>query len=193
MGEESRNCASLGTLNGATSPVAAGLAHGTNWIRLETVVPPDSGTTTVAVICTKKGMLSGSDLGAAFTASSDELDTAVRAVTKNPSETFIFEVAETTDDPMVRATADLTLISLSCVATGSQVPSAQLVTVMECTNAAASCVTTGLSVTAIALLATVVDVVATNASIDAGDWWGVHTTSLTTAADFLNCTVEYTQ
>ena len=108
------------------------------------------------------------------------------------TETFIVETATTSDDLRVKAKRALTVRELDCVATGGTTPSAQLVTVMECSNAAASCATTGLTITASALTTNYNDNTTSNGSIDSGDWWGLDATSLTTAADYLHCTVAFT-
>lgn len=108
------------------------------------------------------------------------------------TETFIIETATTSDDLRVKAKSAITLTDLDCVATGATTPVAQIVTVMECTNAAGTCVSSGGTVTAAALTTNYNDSTFTDAAIDAGDWWGLDTTSLTTAADLLHCTVAFT-
>jgi len=119
------------------------------------------------------------------------LDTSSGVVTH--TETFVIETATTADDLRVKATAAITLVQLDCVATGATTPSVQVMTVMECTNAAASCVSSGLTVSVSALVTNVSDSTPTDAVVDDADWWGLDTTSLTTAADLIHCTVEYTQ
>jgi len=123
-------------------------------------------------------------------------DTATNAFackTHIETEAFIFETAVTADDPLVKATAEITLASLDCTATGGTTPSAQIVEVFECTNAGATCVGSGYTITAAALTTNYNDATGTDSTIDDGDYWGVHTVSLTTAADLLHCTVEFTQ
>lgn len=108
------------------------------------------------------------------------------------SETFIIESATTSDDLRVKAKSAITLTDLDCVATGSTTPVAQVMTVVECTNAAGTCVSSGGTITAAALTTNYNDSDFTDAAIDAGDWWGLDTTTLTTAADLLHCTVAFT-
>ena len=108
------------------------------------------------------------------------------------TESFIIETATTDDDLRVKAPAAIELKSLDCVATGATTPSAQVMTVVECTNAAGSCASSGGTVTLSALTTNYNDSAFTDAVIDDGDWWGLDTTSLTTAADLVHCTVEYT-
>lgn len=107
-------------------------------------------------------------------------------------ETFIIETATTTDDLRVKADGAITLTGLDCVATGATTPSAQVMTVMECTSAAGSCASSGYTVTLAALTTNYNDATGTDSAIDDGDWWGLDTTSLTTAADLTHCTVTYT-
>ncbi len=109
------------------------------------------------------------------------------------SEAFIIETATTSDDLRVKASGAITLVQLDCVATGATTPSAQVMTVMECSSSAGSCASSGLTVTMSALTTNVSDSTASDAAIDDGDWWGLDTTSLTTAADLLHCTVEFTR
>ena len=107
-----------------------------------------------------------------------------------------FETAVATDDIMCgKATGGLTLIGLDCVATGSTTPSAHLVTVVECTSAGASCTSVGLTASVSALVTNVSDTDFTggDSAVADGAWWGIETTSLTTAADFLHCQVEFTR
>ena len=107
-----------------------------------------------------------------------------------------FETAVAADDIMCgKATGGLTLIGLDCVATGSTTPSAHLVTVVECTSAGASCTSVGLTASVSALVTNVSDTDFTggDAAVADGAWWGIETTSLTTAADFLHCQVEFTR
>ncbi len=109
------------------------------------------------------------------------------------SETFIIETATTSDDLRVKATGAITLVQLDCVATGATTPSAQVMDVVECSSSAGSCVASGLTATVSALTTNVSDATPTDATIDDGDWWGLDTTSLTTAADLIHCTVEFTR
>ena len=109
------------------------------------------------------------------------------------SETFVIETATVDDDIRVKADGAITLTGLDCVATGLTTPSAQVMTVMECANAAASCASSGLTVTVAALTTNYNDATVTDAAIDDGDWWGLDTTSLTTAADLLHCTITFTR
>lgn len=102
------------------------------------------------------------------------------------------ETATTADDVYWEAEGALTLEELTCVATGSTTPSLHVVTVVECTNAGASCASSGLTITASALTTRYNDATPTDAAIDNQDFWGLETTSLTTAADLLHCTITYT-
>ena len=111
----------------------------------------------------------------------------------NRTESVVFETATTADDVRFKASAALTIVQLDCVATGATTPSVQVVRVVECTNAAASCADSGFQVSVSALTTNAVDATGTDAAIDDGDWWGLDTVSLTTAADYLHCTVEYSQ
>jgi hypothetical protein len=105
-----------------------------------------------------------------------------------------FESAVTADDIMCgKATGALTLISLDCVATGDTVPDSQVVTVVECDADGDSCSTTGGTISAEALITNYPDATWSDAAIADGNWWGIQTTSLTTAADFLQCQVEFTR
>jgi len=105
------------------------------------------------------------------------------------SDKFWIEDATATDDFRFPAPVALTVSSLECKTTGS--PSAHIVTVVECSGTDTSCVTTGLTLTFNAS-GIQSDTTVTNGTIDSGDYWGLETTSLTTAADVISCAVDFT-
>ncbi len=129
--------------------------------------------------------------GRSLTLSGDSIEGDAELYTD--SETFIIETATTADDLRVKASGAITLVQLDCVATGATTPSAQVMDVVECSSAAGSCASSGLTATVSALTTNVSDASPTDAAIDDGDWWGLDTTSLTTAADLIHCTVEFTR
>ncbi len=113
--------------------------------------------------------------------------------TMTDSEPFVIESAIVGREYLVKANGGITLDELNCVATGATTPSGQVMTVVECTDSAASCIPSGLTAAVSALTTNVNDSTPTDAAIDDGDWWGLEVTSLTTAADSLHCTVFYTR
>jgi hypothetical protein len=108
-----------------------------------------------------------------------------------------FESATTADDIMCgKATGALTIVQLDCTPTGAADPEAHLVTVVECGAGGGSCTSVGLTAQAETVGENYSDSNfsgGTGAAIADGNWWGIETTSLTTAATFLHCQVEFTR
>lgn len=92
-----------------------------------------------------------------------------------------------------KAIANILVVELNCVALGAVTPVAQIVEVVECDGNGATCVGSGFTVTAVAVETNYTDAAGTDDVIDTGDWWGIELSSFTTAAEFLNCQVEYFQ
>ncbi len=92
-----------------------------------------------------------------------------------------------------KAASALTLTGVNCTALGSTTPSSQVIEVVECNSAGASCVGSGGTITATAVDTNYADVTFSDASIDNNDWWGIELSSFTTRADYLNCNVEFSR
>jgi len=56
------DCAATVSIGGATSPTPIGVSHPHNFLRLRVDTGPDSGTPTVAIVCSKEDLLTTTEL-----------------------------------------------------------------------------------------------------------------------------------
>ena len=124
--------------------------------------------------------------------SPDTLDVDAELYTDVEPWTFIGAAIAAGQVSFQRAPHALTLVQLDCVANGATTAADIVVTAYECDGNGDNCATTGLTVEMDANDSEQTDATASNASIDAGDWWGIEIDSLTTASENLFCSVEYT-
>ncbi len=92
-----------------------------------------------------------------------------------------------------KATAQLEIDSLTCVATGGTSLLDHILEIYECTDNGHTCVASGFQVEIDSLSSTVTDSTGTDSTIGSGKWWGVFTVSYTTAGEYIHCQVEYTR
>jgi len=118
--------------------------------------------------------------------------TAERVISPQYTKDFVVKGATTADNTLLfKADTNITLTQLDCVIDPGDADGTDNVTVtlLECTSAGDTCVSSGASV--VATNAGASDSTITDAAIDVDDWVKVEFSSVQGTASFLSCSIRY--